>query len=37
MPTILLVDDSATDRRIMGAILERHGMSVRYADRKSVV
>lgn len=35
MPTILLVDDSATDRRMMGGILERHGMSVRYAENGS--
>ncbi len=32
MPTVLLVDDSATDRRMIGGILERHGMSVRYAE-----
>ena len=32
MPTILVVDDSATDRRMMGGILERHGMAVRYAE-----
>ncbi len=35
MPTILVVDDSATDRRMMGGILERHGMAVRYAENGS--
>ncbi len=32
MPTVLLVDDSATDRRMIGGILERNGLSVRYAE-----
>jgi CheY-like chemotaxis protein len=32
MPTILLVDDSATDRRMIGGILERHGFAVRFAE-----
>jgi len=27
-----LVDDSATDRRMIGGVLERHGFSVRYAE-----
>ena len=25
MPTVLLVDDSATDRRVIGGILEKNG------------
>ena len=32
MPTILLVDDSATDRRMIGGVLERNGFAVRYAE-----
>jgi CheY-like chemotaxis protein len=32
MPTVLLVDDSATDRRVIGGLLERHGLAVRYAE-----
>ncbi len=32
MPTVLLVDDSATDRRMIGGLLERHGLAVRYAE-----
>ena len=35
MPTILVVDDSATDRKMMGGILERTGMLVRYAENGS--
>ncbi|MCA9166605.1 MAG: response regulator [Planctomycetales bacterium] len=32
MPTILLVDDAATDRRLIGGLLERNGFAVRYAE-----
>lgn len=32
MPTVLLVDDSATDRKMIGGILERNGFAVRYAE-----
>jgi CheY-like chemotaxis protein len=32
MPTVLLVDDSATDRRVIGGLLERNGFLVRYAE-----
>ena len=32
MPTVLLVDDSATDRSLIGGMLEKHGMNVRYAE-----
>lgn len=32
MPTVLLVDDSATDRKIIGGILERNGFTVRFAE-----
>ena len=32
MPTILLVDDAATDRRLIGGVLERNGFAVRYAE-----
>ena len=32
MPTVLLVDDSATDRQMIGGILERNGLSVRFAE-----
>ena len=35
MPTILLVDDSATDRRMIGGVLERNGFAVRYAENGS--
>ena len=35
MPTVLLVDDSATDRRMIGGVLERNGFAVRYADNGS--
>ena len=32
MPTVLLVDDSATDRSLIGGMLEKNGMRVRYAE-----
>jgi CheY-like chemotaxis protein len=32
MPTVLLVDDSPTDRTMIGGVLERHGITVRYAE-----
>lgn len=32
MPTVLLVDDSATDRRMIGGLLERNKVAVRYAE-----
>ena len=35
MPTVLLVDDSATDRRMIGGVLERNGFAVRYAENGS--
>jgi len=32
MPTVLLVDDSATDRAMIGGMLEKSGVKVRYAE-----
>ena len=31
MPTVLIVDDSAVDRRLAGGLLEKHEWDVRYA------
>ena len=32
MPTVLLVDDSATDRAMIGGMLQKNGIQVRYAE-----
>ena len=32
MPTVLLVDDSATDRQIVGAMLQKNHLAVRFAE-----
>jgi CheY-like chemotaxis protein len=35
MPTVLLVDDSATDRSLLGGLLEKSGIRVRFAENGS--